>query len=174
MEDKTNRLLRLSKGWARPEVKVSVAKEKEFRDFDKQLINTAPLKTGSIVALLDSYSTTLQILLGSHNGWTKNYLNSLRFRLPLTTWSMSLPGVPTTISRPLSIASAAKVNITKNKLVTLSYNYCPSKQDNNILMISNIHTHVHVIISYQLVILSSLNCNQSIKVNEEFGHHLWF
>ena len=85
---------------------------------------------------------------------------------------MSLPGVPTTISKPLSIASAAKVNITKNKLVTLSYNYCPSKQDNNILMISHIHTRVHVILSYQLVILSSLNCNQSIKVNEEFGHHL--
>ena len=87
---------------------------------------------------------------------------------------MSLPGVPTTISRPLSIASAAKVNLTKKKLVTLSYNYCPSKQDNNILMISHIHTHVHVIISYQLVILSSLNCNQSIKGNEEFGHHLRF
>lgn len=49
-------------------MKVSVAKEKEFRDFDKQPINTAPLKTGSIVALLDSYSTILQILMGSHNG----------------------------------------------------------------------------------------------------------
>ena len=49
-------------------MKVSVPKEKEFRDFDKQLVNTAPLKTDSIVALLDSYSTTLQILMGSHYG----------------------------------------------------------------------------------------------------------
>lgn len=50
-------------------MKVSVAKEKEFRDFDKQLINTAaPLKTGSIVDLLDSYSTILQILMRSHYG----------------------------------------------------------------------------------------------------------
>lgn len=52
-------------------MKVSVPKEKEFRDFDKQLINTVPLKTGSIVDLLDSYSTTLQILMGSHYGSTK-------------------------------------------------------------------------------------------------------
>ena len=56
-------------------MKVSVAKEKEFRDFDKQLINTAPLETGSIVDLLDSYSTTLQILMGSHYGVPKcNFL----------------------------------------------------------------------------------------------------
>ena len=49
-------------------MKVSVAKEEEFRDFDKQLINTAPLKTGSSVDLLDSYYTILQILMGSHHG----------------------------------------------------------------------------------------------------------
>ena len=49
-------------------MKVSVAKEKEFRDFDKQLINTAPLETGLIVDLLDSYSTILQILMRSHYG----------------------------------------------------------------------------------------------------------
>ena len=49
-------------------MKVSVPKEKEFRDFDKQLINTAPLKTGLIVDLLDSYSTILQILMRSHYG----------------------------------------------------------------------------------------------------------
>ena len=74
---------------------------------------------------------------------------------------MSLPGVPTTISRPLSIASAAEVNITKNKLVILSYNYCPSKQDKHF----NDKSHPYS---------CSLNCNQSIKVNEEFGHHLRF
>ena len=51
--------------------------------------------------------------------WTEKfystYFNCVRSSVPLTMWSMILPGVPTTMSSPFLIAPAERVTANKNQ-----------------------------------------------------------